>query len=68
MTLQPNLICRNTLDRRSWGLVKSKLSPCSGSAAMMQLNPTHKEGPLGFLNILNKCNHIYFKPIQKPNF
>ena len=29
-------------------MVKSKLSPCSGTVALRQLNPIHKKGPESF--------------------
>ena len=34
-------------------VVKSKLSPCSGSVAMTQLNPIHEKGPLSFKKVFS---------------
>ena len=42
-------------------VVKSKVPPCSGSAALRQLNPIHKKGPKVFLK---KLTHE-IKPTQK---
>ena len=66
MTLQHNLFWRNTTERYNWRRVKSKVSPCSGSAATMQLNPI--SGPFDFFNISNKRNQTHFKPMQKSIF
>lgn len=65
MTLQHNLFW-NTTERYNWRHVKSKVSPCSGSAAIMQLNPI--QGRFDFFNVSNKRNQIHFKPMQKPIF
>ena len=37
-------------------VVKSILSPRSGSIALRQLNPIHKKGPQSFKNFHDQCN------------
>ena len=55
-------------------MVKSKLSPCSGSVALRQLNPIHKKGTKSFLSkIMQKfyshinLNLTFKKIIHKSN-